>query len=124
MTTVFHAWPYCRFIEVQNNLKRKKLYRTNQCSKFLGGSFSNKDNVRAPVKFGRQSQHQYLKRLFFFKNRPIHFHVNSTRVIRPIKRNELSFSTTSYPSPQGVVHQIQVQKPILVVTTDQIPDHI
>ena len=30
---------------------------------------------------------------------------------------------TSYPSPQCLVDQIQVQKPILVVTTDQTPDH-
>ena len=38
MTTVFHAWPYGRFIEIQSSLKRKKLRRTNQGSNFLGGS--------------------------------------------------------------------------------------
>ena len=27
--TVFHAWPYCRFIEIESNLRRKKLHRTN-----------------------------------------------------------------------------------------------
>ena len=30
---------------------------------------------------------------------------------------------TSCPSPQCLVDQIQVQKPILVVATDQMPDH-
>ena len=30
---------------------------------------------------------------------------------------------TSYPSPQCLVDQIQVQKPIQVVATDQMPDH-
>ena len=29
----------------------------------------------------------------------------------------------SYPSPQYFVNQIQVKKPILVVATDQMPDH-
>ena len=61
-TTVFHAWAYGRFIEIQSNLKRKKLHRTNQGSNFLGGSFSNRDNVRAPIQFRRESQPQHLKR--------------------------------------------------------------
>ena len=29
--------------------------------------------------------------LFFSKNRPIHFYINSTSVIRPVKRNQLRF---------------------------------
>ena len=65
MTTVFHAWPYGRFIEIQSNLRRKKLHRTNQGSNFLGGSFSNRDNVRAPIQFRRESQPQHLKRWIF-----------------------------------------------------------
>ena len=32
-------------------------------------------------------------------------------------------STTSYPSQQCHLDQIQVQKPIRVVATDQMPDH-
>ena len=51
MTTVFHTWPYGRFIEIQSNLRRKKLHRPNQGSNFLGGSFSNRDNARAPIQF-------------------------------------------------------------------------
>ena len=162
MTTVFHVWPYGRFIEIQSNLRRKKLHRTNQGSNFLGGSFSNRDNVRAPIPFRRESlvgegilvgirmflvqtppcawpglatqphyeapgdfwvknvkmqrltwgewgcpldngpklavgqpnssskkikksQPQHLKRWFFLKNEPIHFHINSTSVIRLVK---------------------------------------
>ena len=46
----------------ESNLRRKKLYRMNQSSNFLGGSFSNRDNVRAPIQFGRESQSQHLKR--------------------------------------------------------------
>ena len=62
MTTVFHAWSYGRFIEIQSTLRRKKLNRTNQGSNFLGGGFSNKDNVRVPIQFRRESQPQHLKR--------------------------------------------------------------
>ena len=29
MTTVFHTWAYGRFIEIQSNLRRKKLHRMN-----------------------------------------------------------------------------------------------
>ena len=46
MTTVFHTWPYGRFI--QSNLRRKKLHRTNQGSNFLGGSFSNRNCLQMP----------------------------------------------------------------------------
>ena len=46
MTTVLYACPYSIYIEIQNNLRREKLHSTNQGSKFLGSSFSNKDNIR------------------------------------------------------------------------------
>ena len=82
-----HAWPYGRFIEIQGNLRRKKLHRTNQGSNFLGGSFSNRKNIGAPIQFRRESQPQHLKRLFFLKNRPIHFDINSTGVFRPVEQN-------------------------------------
>ena len=62
MTTVFHTWPYGRFIEILSNLRRKKLHRTNHCCNFLGGSFSNSDNVRAPIQFRRENQTQHPKK--------------------------------------------------------------
>ena len=62
MTTVFHAWLYVRFIEIQSNLRTKKLHRTNQGSNFLGGNFSNRNNLRAPIQFRMESQSQHLKR--------------------------------------------------------------
>ena len=72
---------------------RKKLHRTNQGSNFAGDNFSNRDYVRAPILFRRERQPQPLKRWFFLKNRPIHFHINSASVIRAVKRNKLSFSS-------------------------------
>ena len=40
-----------RFIENKSKLRRKKHDRRNQGSNFLGGSFSNRGNVRAPIQF-------------------------------------------------------------------------
>ena len=98
MTTVFHAWVNGRFIEIQSHLRRKKLHRTNQGSNFLGGSFSNRDSVRVPIQFRRESQPHHLK-TFFLKNRPIHFHINSTSVIRQVKQDQLSFSSIEINKP-------------------------
>ena len=41
----------------------QKLHRTNQGSNFHGGSFSIRDNVRAPIQFRKESQPQHPKRL-------------------------------------------------------------
>ena len=35
--------------------EKKKSHRTNQGSNFLEGSLSNRDNVRAPIQFKRES---------------------------------------------------------------------
>ena len=35
-------------IEIQSNLKRKDLNRTNQGSNLFGDTFSNRDNVKPP----------------------------------------------------------------------------
>ena len=100
----------------------------NQGFIFLRGSFSNRDIVRTPIQFRRESQPLHLKRLFLLKNRPIHFHINSTKVFRLVKQKQLSFSgiqiNKPLPAPvQCLIDQIQVQKQLLVVVTDQMPDH-
>ena len=41
------------FIEIQSNLRRKKLHKTNQGSNLLGGSFSNRDYLRGSIQFRR-----------------------------------------------------------------------
>ena len=82
-TIVFQTRPYGSFIQIKSNLRRKKLHRTNQSSNFLGSSFGKKEKVSAPNQFMREIESQHLKILFFFENRPIHFHINCTRVIRP-----------------------------------------
>ena len=100
-TTVFHARP--------SNLWRKKLYRENHDSNFLGGSFSNRDNVRASIQFKK-----------------------SIAPIAPIlleRSNEDScvfpaLKLASYFLPQSTqcpIDQIQAQQPFPTVATDQIP---
>ena len=46
---IFHRRLCGRFIEIKSNFGRKKLHKTNNGSIFLRGSFSNRDNVRAPI---------------------------------------------------------------------------
>ena len=105
MTTEFHTWLYGRFIEIQSNLRRKKLHRMNQGSNFLGGGFSNRDNA---IQFRRESQPQHLKALFFLINSLINFYINSTSVLRPkMKQNQLSFSSTEINNPlPAPVHSV------------------
>ena len=73
MTTVFYAWPNHRFIEIQSNLRRKKLHRLNQGFKFPGARFSRRDNLRALIQFRRESQPQHLKEDFSSRTDPFIF---------------------------------------------------
>ena len=70
MATVFHVWLYVRFIGIQSNLRRKKLHGTIQDSNFGGGSFSNRDNVRAPIELRRETQPQHPKNDFSSRTYP------------------------------------------------------
>ena len=70
LTTVFYACPYDRFIEIQSNLRRKKLQRMNQGSSFLVGSFSNKDNARTIIQFRRKINPSILKDDFSSRTDP------------------------------------------------------
>ena len=107
MTTVLHTQPYCRFIGIQTNLRRKRLHRTNQGSNFLKGSFSNRDNARVTIQFRRESQPQHLKIWIFLKNRPIHFNINGPSVIRLVKQNQLSFPSIEINQPlPAPVHSV------------------
>ena len=74
-------------------------------------SFTSRVNVRAPIQFRRERQPQYLIGLFFLKNRHIHFHINSTSVIRPLKWNQLSFSRIKInrPLPAPVSNVLQIR---------------
>ena len=49
---------------------RKKLRRMNQGSNFLGGIFSNRDNIRAPIKFQEKVNPSILKNDFSSRTDP------------------------------------------------------
>ena len=97
--TILYTWANGRIIEIQSNLRKKKLHRTNYSFNFLGGTSSNRDNVRAPIQFRREGQPKHLKRSFFLKKRPTHYHINRTSVIRLVKRNQLSFPIIEINNP-------------------------
>ena len=62
MTTELHARLYGKIIEIKKNVSRKKLHRPNQGPNFLGDSFSNRNIVKAIIKFRRERQPYHLKR--------------------------------------------------------------
>ena len=80
MTTVFHAWPYGRIIEVQAVLAIEIMYEPQSNLEDKVNPGISKDDV---------------------SSRPIHFHINSTSVIGPIKKkkNQLSFSSIEINKP-------------------------
>ena len=70
MTTIFHTWAYGRFIKIQSNLRRKKLYRTNEGSNFRGGGFSNVDNVESQSNLEEKVNPSILKDDFSSRTEP------------------------------------------------------
>ena len=69
------------------------------------------DAVLAPIQFRREGQPHHLKRWFFLKNRPTHFHINRTIVIRPVKWNQLSFPSIKINKPLLTpVHGVSILK--------------
>ena len=82
----------------------KKLHSANQGSNFLGDIFNNGYNVRALIQFRRESQLKHLKRLFSLRNRPTHFFINSTSVIRQLKRNQLSLCSIKINESKLISH--------------------
>ena len=95
-------WIYRDTEQTPEKATSQNKLRTNLGPNFHEGSFSNRDNVPAAIKFTREGQPQHLKRWFFLKDRPIHYHINRTNVIGLVKGNQLSF-----PS-------IEINKPLLV----------
>ena len=92
ITVGFLAWTYGRFLEIQSNPRRKKLHRTSQGFNFLGGSSSNKYDVKSLNPVWKRGQPQHLKKWFSLKNIPIFFH-------RPVKLIQLSFPSIEDKNP-------------------------
>ena len=43
--------PYGRFAEIESSPGKKKFHRMDKGSNFIGGSFSNRENVRVSIHF-------------------------------------------------------------------------
>ena len=86
---------------IKNNLRWKKHYKTMA-------------PIKAPIRFRRLRQSLHLKKLLFFKSRSIYFQIDNTRIIRPIKRKELTFSplkSTRKFLPQSLVSHMSDSSP-------------
>ena len=88
-------WRICKFVEINcTEWIEDWIY-------FEANKFSNRVNVRAPIQFGRESQLHHLTKWLFLKNRPIHFYINRTSVIKLIKWNKLSPSSIEIKALQS-----------------------
>ena len=108
MTSIYHTKLYSRFLEIKSKFQRKKLYRTNHGFNFLGGGLRNGGSVRPPIQLVKKDSLSILKDEFYLlKNRYIHFRINSTIVIRPVKQNKLSFASIEISKPlPGPVYSV------------------
>ena len=86
-----------RHLQIAMFMQYKYNNMSNLMKEFTRGLKRN--DVRTPIQFSRERQLQHLKRWFFLKNRPIHFHINSTSVIRSVKGNKLSFTSIEINRP-------------------------
>ena len=86
------------FLTISESVRSRKItqFKQKKCSWiiFKGKGFRAE---RKNVLFYFIPQH--LKRWFFFKNRPIHFHINRTTVIKSVKQNQLSFPSNEINKP-------------------------
>ena len=101
MTTVSHVRSCGRFIEIQSHLWRKKLHRKHQGSNFLGGSFNNRNNVRATFQFRRKSQPQHLKRFFSRTDQSIFTSQGSTTDLKRVYISTYVFKNLGVRHVQG-----------------------
>ena len=86
----------------------------NKGCNFLGGSFSNRENVRAQIQFRRRVHPSIAKDDFSSRK--------DQSIFISIAPMFLDWSTETRLVNHSVA--VQIQKPILVVATDQMPDHI
>ena len=104
--TSFHAWPHGRLIEIQINLRRKKLSTTNPGSSFHGGSFSNTDHTRAQFNLEEKVNPRILKDNFPSKtDQSIFTPIAPVLFDRPNKTSWVfpTLKSTSHFSPQSKV---------------------
>ena len=78
------------------NFGRKKLHKRIKVI-FLEALLAMETMQEPQSNLEEQSQH--FKRLFFLGNRPIHFYINGTRIIRPVKLRKLIFSNSAINEP-------------------------
>ena len=120
----------CHGRRKKRKLRRKTLDRSNQGSNFLGDSFSNRENVRAPVCLEEKGKPNILKDEFSSRTDASIF-VSVAPVLLDLSHETSwvfpAFKSADHYLPRATVSLsvglTQVQKPTLVVATEQMPDH-
>ena len=104
--TVFSAWSYHKFTEMQSNLGRKKLDRANQGPNFLGGSFSIGDNLRLQSSLELKVNPSILKNDFTSRTNPSIFtSIEPVLLYRSIETSWIfpALKSTNHFLPQSTV---------------------
>ena len=93
-------------LQIQSNLRKKKLHKTNQGSNFSNFSSGNRNSVSAPTQLRRESQAKHLKRCFFLKNRPIFTSIAPVLLDQTNKASLVfpALKSTSHFLPQSTVY--------------------
>ena len=127
MATVFCAKTCDRFIEIKSNfIRRKKLH---EGSNFLGGSFSNRDNVRALIQFKRDDP-SILKDDFSSRTDPSIFPKMAPELLHQSNKTSLVFrvfksTATSWPCVNVYIAKCMLDFEILlhsVLVLDKSPN--
>ena len=79
---------------------------------FLGGRFSDRDNVRVKIQIRRKTKLHCFRKWFFIRDRPIHFYLNSFTVFWMVQWMNLSFLSNwkQHPLPIPVHNVLQVRQ--------------
>ena len=82
MTTVLHASPYSKLIEIKHNLLQQNLFKLykSQCSHFLTGSSSIRDNISAPIQFRRENNPASSKIIFHLGQTHLFLHYSKETI--------------------------------------------
>ena len=81
------------------------IYQSNTYRKDLSWLYFHNDQrvqerqQESPNPIWIKRKPQLRKRWFSLKNRLVHFYINNSKVIRPVKRNKLIFSSTEINKP-------------------------
>ena len=105
MNTVFHAWPYGRFIEIRATSGERNFIEWIKAPIFLEAVLAIETMQEPQSSLEEKVNPSILK--IIFPHEQTHPRDNSTSVIRPVKQSKLSFSSIEINKPlPASVHSV------------------